>query len=267
MRSEVSLPRPTSTRERATGSRVRSSRPSVRGWLLLSFHPLCPLFRCLFPAANFKSREDHRKQIELEEARKAGLAPAELDEDGKEINPHIPQYMSSAPWYLNASAPVSPPRPFSSRGSPCRMSSLQYARLQPAFHVATKPRCLIESVPLSHYSSSCFGEPFLYQRQSLSSSTKHLHEAAVWIKVTLDLHKDYCFPSHLGGVCRPVGHRRERVPFLSALRSRVCCPVVHTRERVPLRSLLPSRVCCPVGHTQRASSLAFSAALIETCRA
>ncbi|KAI3425659.1 Pre-mRNA-splicing factor SLU7 [Psidium guajava] len=53
----------------------------------------------------FKSREDHRKQIELEEARKAGLAPAEVDEDGKEINPHIPQYMSSAPWYLNAERP------------------------------------------------------------------------------------------------------------------------------------------------------------------
>lgn len=55
----------------------------------------------------FKSREDHRKQLELEEARKAGLAPAEVDEDGKEINPHIPQYMSSAPWYLNAEKPVS----------------------------------------------------------------------------------------------------------------------------------------------------------------
>ncbi|XP_057475093.1 pre-mRNA-splicing factor SLU7-like [Actinidia eriantha] len=53
----------------------------------------------------FKSREDHRKQMELEEARKAGLAPAEVDEDGKEINPHIPQYMSSAPWYLNAERP------------------------------------------------------------------------------------------------------------------------------------------------------------------
>ncbi|KAF6156895.1 hypothetical protein GIB67_000435 [Kingdonia uniflora] len=56
-------------------------------------------------AGAFKSREDHRKKLELEEARKAGLAPAELDEDGNEINPHIPQYMSSAPWYLNAERP------------------------------------------------------------------------------------------------------------------------------------------------------------------
>ncbi|KNA11561.1 hypothetical protein SOVF_133960 [Spinacia oleracea] len=58
-------------------------------------------------AMAFKSREDHRKQFELEEARKAGLAPAEVDEDGKEINPHIPQYMSSAPWYLNSNKPLS----------------------------------------------------------------------------------------------------------------------------------------------------------------
>ncbi|KAG5106464.1 hypothetical protein JHK82_043434 [Glycine max] len=55
--------------------------------------------------AHMPIQGDHRKQIELEEARKAGLAPAELDEDGKEINPHIPQYMSSAPWYLNAERP------------------------------------------------------------------------------------------------------------------------------------------------------------------
>ncbi|EOA12047.1 hypothetical protein CARUB_v10007970mg [Capsella rubella] len=56
-------------------------------------------------SVGFKSREEHRKKQELEEARKAGLAPAEIDEEGKEINPHIPQYMSSAPWYLNTEKP------------------------------------------------------------------------------------------------------------------------------------------------------------------
>jgi pre-mRNA-processing factor SLU7 len=37
------------------------------------------------------TREEFRKKKELEEARKAGTAMPELDEDGKMINPHIPQ--------------------------------------------------------------------------------------------------------------------------------------------------------------------------------
>jgi pre-mRNA-processing factor SLU7 len=33
--------------------------------------------------------------------RKSGALEPEKDADGNEINPHIPQYMSAAPWYLN----------------------------------------------------------------------------------------------------------------------------------------------------------------------
>ncbi|KAJ2777269.1 mRNA splicing protein, partial [Coemansia javaensis] len=47
------------------------------------------------------SREDYKKQKDLEAARKAGTAPPEVDEEGNEINPHIPEFMSKAPWYMD----------------------------------------------------------------------------------------------------------------------------------------------------------------------
>ncbi|KAJ2709039.1 mRNA splicing protein, partial [Coemansia spiralis] len=47
------------------------------------------------------SREEYKKQKDLEAARMAGTAAPERDEDGNEINPHIPQFMSKAPWYMD----------------------------------------------------------------------------------------------------------------------------------------------------------------------
>ena len=39
------------------------------------------------------SREEFRRQKDLDAARKAGTAPAALDEEGKPINPHIPRML------------------------------------------------------------------------------------------------------------------------------------------------------------------------------
>ena len=47
------------------------------------------------------TREERRKKREVEEARKAGTLPPEVDNEGNMINPHVPEFMSRAPWYLN----------------------------------------------------------------------------------------------------------------------------------------------------------------------
>ena len=53
------------------------------------------------------SREEYRQRQDIDAARKAGTMPAEVDSvSGKEINPHIPQYISEAPWYLDSGLPT-----------------------------------------------------------------------------------------------------------------------------------------------------------------
>uniref|UniRef100_A0A6T6L670 Pre-mRNA-splicing factor SLU7 n=1 Tax=Timspurckia oligopyrenoides TaxID=708627 RepID=A0A6T6L670_9RHOD len=54
---------------------------------------------------SFRSRDEYKKSKELEEARKAGQIAPEQDEEGNDINPHIPQYIAKSPWYLKNEAP------------------------------------------------------------------------------------------------------------------------------------------------------------------
>ncbi|SCN58728.1 pre-mRNA-splicing factor SLU7, putative [Plasmodium chabaudi chabaudi] len=51
------------------------------------------------------TREEKKKEKELNEARKAGKIEALKDEEGNDINPHMPQYILKAPWYLNQTKP------------------------------------------------------------------------------------------------------------------------------------------------------------------
>lgn len=58
------------------------------------------------PQVKRSRSENYKKAKELEEARKAGNAPAAVDEEGKDINPHIPQYISSVPFFYNTNQPT-----------------------------------------------------------------------------------------------------------------------------------------------------------------
>ena len=55
-------------------------------------------------AAGKVSSEEFRRQKDLDAARKAGTAPAELDAEGRPINPHIPRELKKS---LNYQVPKS----------------------------------------------------------------------------------------------------------------------------------------------------------------
>lgn len=57
-------------------------------------------------ADSFTSRDDAKKAKQLQEARAAGTAAPETDAaTGKMINPHNPQFITQAPWYLMQTKP------------------------------------------------------------------------------------------------------------------------------------------------------------------
>jgi len=88
-----------------------------------------------------RSRVDFKKQKELEEQRKLGNAPAAVDEEGKDINPHIPQYISDAPWYLDPKGPtLKHQRPHGEKQKKCSAIGEWYKKGIDFTKIATKYR-------------------------------------------------------------------------------------------------------------------------------
>ncbi|XP_063977774.1 pre-mRNA-splicing factor Slu7-like [Diachasmimorpha longicaudata] len=109
-----------------------------------------------------KSREDWRKAKELEEARKAGTAPAAVDEEGNDINPHIPQYISATPWYFGASGPtLKHQRPQPEKQKEYSSLGEWYKRGVDASNVATKFRkgACQNCGAMGHQKKDCFERP------------------------------------------------------------------------------------------------------------
>merc|ERR550532_2006032 len=116
--------------------------------------------------AGSQSRGDYKKMRELEELRKAGSAPAAVDEHGKDINPHIPQYISDAPWYLDPKGPtLSHQRPQDEKQE--HVSSIEewypkgQAVLQSATKVPTKYRkgACANCGAMTHKKKDCLERP------------------------------------------------------------------------------------------------------------
>lgn len=109
------------------------------------------------------TREDWRRKKELEEQRKLGNAPAEVDEEGKDINPHIPQYISSVPWYVDPSK-----RPTLKHQRPQDEKQTQFSQLgewykrgvkEGSIAIKYRPGACENCGSVSHNKKDCFERP------------------------------------------------------------------------------------------------------------
>ncbi|KAI9222234.1 Pre-mRNA splicing Prp18-interacting factor-domain-containing protein, partial [Blastocladiella britannica] len=111
------------------------------------------------------SKEEYQKRLDLEAARKAGTAPPEVDEDGNEINPHIPQYITQAPWYVDSGAPSLRHQRGTAAGGAAvpepPSTSQWYARGARAATAATKfrPGACTNCGAMSHKTKECMERP------------------------------------------------------------------------------------------------------------
>eukprot|EP01036_Dinobryon_divergens_P059331 gene59331-79166_t len=57
-------------------------------------------------AASLKKSDNFKRRQEDAKKKQNGELPPDLDENGKMINPHNPDYITKVPWYLGESGPT-----------------------------------------------------------------------------------------------------------------------------------------------------------------
>ncbi|KAK0536548.1 mRNA splicing protein [Tilletia horrida] len=153
------------------------------------------------------SREEHRRQKDLDAARKAGTAPAEVDEEGNAINPHIPSFMAQAPWYLDSGRPSLRHQRKPDADEPVRADMNQwYARGQRAGPAATKYRkgACENCGAMSHKTKDCLERP---RKKGAKWTNKNIAADEVIVDLA-GLDKDYDAKRDRWNGYDPTQHKR-----------------------------------------------------------